>query len=209
MKGVSSSNGVITPGPLPTTTPLPGQGRIQPALFVRTLFCLRGGAGCRTPAHVDILAHDPYSVAGPTSPALNRDDVSVPDLGKLTRPLRAAERRGTALPRGRKRLWVTEFSWDSSPPDPQGVPVATQARWLEEALHIFWRAASTQQCGTGQRRTAHPRLWEYLSVRPVPTRRDGEARSHGLPLPVRGRAATRRKGRDLGPGAADGDGLTP
>ncbi len=43
------------------------------------------------------------------------------------------------LPRGHKRLWVTEISWDSSPPDPNGVPILTQARWLEQSLYVLWR----------------------------------------------------------------------
>jgi hypothetical protein len=34
---------------------------------------------------------------------------------------------------------VTEISWDSSPPDPQGVPINQQARWLEQALYVLWR----------------------------------------------------------------------
>jgi hypothetical protein len=31
------------------------------------------------------------------------------------------------------------MSWDSSPPDPQGVPEARHARWLEEAFYLLWR----------------------------------------------------------------------
>jgi hypothetical protein len=70
---------------------------------------------------------------------LNPGDVAVPDIGKLTRVLRAAERRGMALPRGHKRIWVTEMSWDSSPPDPHGVPEALHARWTEQGLYVLWR----------------------------------------------------------------------
>ena len=39
----------------------------------------------------------------------------------------------------RKPLWATEFWWDSNPPDPDGVPQQTQARWLEQALYLFWK----------------------------------------------------------------------
>jgi hypothetical protein len=38
------------------------------------------------------------------------------------------------------RFWVTEFSWDSSPPDPRGVPSRLHARWVAEALYRMWRA---------------------------------------------------------------------
>src|SRR5207248_1699459 len=36
--------------------------------------------------------------------------------------------------------WVTEFSWDSNPPDPKGVPVALEGRWVAEALYRMWSA---------------------------------------------------------------------
>jgi hypothetical protein len=121
---------VVTAGTAPFGDP-PGGRRIAPARFVRELL--------RRPARFDVLAHHPYSVAGPFRRALNRDDVSLPDLGKLIRPLRAAERAGRALPRGRKRLWITEVSWDSRPPDPDGVPAGVHARWLAEALYVLWR----------------------------------------------------------------------
>jgi hypothetical protein len=42
-------------------------------------------------------------------------------------------------PAGPKQLWVTEISWDSSPPDPDGVPIAKQAGWLEQAMYVLWR----------------------------------------------------------------------
>jgi hypothetical protein len=51
----------------------------------------------------------------------------------------AAEHSHRILPSGSKPLWATEISWDSSPPDPKGVPVATQARYLEQALYVLWR----------------------------------------------------------------------
>jgi hypothetical protein len=46
---------------------------------------------------------------------------------------------GRALPRKHKQLWVTEFSYDSNPPNPTGVSTARQARWLEEAFYLFWK----------------------------------------------------------------------
>jgi hypothetical protein len=38
------------------------------------------------------------------------------------------------------RFWVTEFSWDSSPPDPIAVPSKLHARWVAEALYRMWKA---------------------------------------------------------------------
>lgn len=142
VKSVNPSDQVITGGTAPFGDP-PGGPRIPPAEFVRDLLCLRGESlalePCPKPAHFDILAHHPYTIAGPFTPALNIDDVSVPDLGKLTRPLAVALRTGRALPRARKQLWVTEFSWNTDPPNPQAVPVAEEARWLEESFYELWR----------------------------------------------------------------------
>jgi hypothetical protein len=54
-------------------------------------------------------------------------------------PLRRAERLHLVGGAAHHELWVTETSWDSNPPDPHGVPVARQARWLEEAFYLLWR----------------------------------------------------------------------
>jgi hypothetical protein len=120
----------------------PGGQRIAPAAFDRTLFCLNRSLrpqSCPNPAHLDALDHHPYAIHGPFQHARNADDVSVPDLGKLKRILASARRYHRALPAGSKRLWVTEVSWDSNPPDPQGVPAATQARWLAETFYVLWK----------------------------------------------------------------------
>ena len=58
---------------------------------------------------------------------------------KIARVLHAAERVGHVLPAGPKQLWVTEISWDSSPPDPNGVPILEQAHWLEQSFYVLWR----------------------------------------------------------------------
>jgi hypothetical protein len=142
VKRVHSDNVVVTAGTAPFGDS-PGGQRMSPATFVRELLCLHGARlvpeRCPNPAHFDALAHHPYEVGSPFTKALNVDDVSAPDLGKLTRPLNKAVRLGRALPRKRKRLWVTEFSYDSNPPNPQAISIAMQARWLEESFYVFWR----------------------------------------------------------------------
>jgi hypothetical protein len=142
VKGLSRSNFVVMAGTAPYGDQ-PGGQRMQPVAFDRTLFCLSGAGlrptSCPDPAHLDAVSHHPYAIYGPLAHALNPDDASVPDIYKIARVLRAAERSGRVLPRGHKRLWVTEISWDSSPPDPHGVPIAEHARWLEQALYVLWR----------------------------------------------------------------------
>lgn len=117
--------------------------RMHPALFARELLCLHGERlrpeSCPSPAHFDVMAIDPYQVSSPTTRAYNIDDVSSPDLGKLTRVLKRAVSLRRAVPHRHKPLWVTEFSYDSNPPNPGAVSLATQARWLEEAFYLFWK----------------------------------------------------------------------
>jgi hypothetical protein len=143
VKAVNPDNVVVTAGTAPFGDPTPGGPRIPPARFVRALLCVDDRRlrpqPCPQPAHFDALDHHPYSIGGPLRKALNRDDVSLPDMGKLSRPLKAAVASGGALPAAPKQLWATELSWDSSPPDPDGVPAATQARWLSQAFYVLWR----------------------------------------------------------------------
>jgi len=144
--GVKATNRratVITAGTAPFGDPRVNGLRLSPARFIRELLCVRGRRRPRARrcplVRLDALSHHPYSTGGPTQPALGPDDAAVPDLYKITRPLRAAQRRGTVRPAGHKQLWVTELSWDSRPPDPQGVPAGRQARWLEGAFAILRR----------------------------------------------------------------------
>jgi hypothetical protein len=144
VKSVDPRAVVVTAGTAPFGDP-PGGLRTPPVVFWRDLLCLRGSgahlsrSSCPDPAHFDVMAHHPYSIGSPATPALDSGDVAIPDLGKLTSLLRAAQRLGTALPRGPHPLWITETSYNSYPPDPGGVPVNEQAHWLEQALAELWR----------------------------------------------------------------------
>lgn len=135
---------VVTGGTAPYGDLRQGERRMPPARFVRDFLCLDRplrARNCPDPAAFDVLAHHPYSVGGPFRRARNPDDVSVPDVrAKLITALRRAERLGTVRPRGRTRpVWVTEVSWDSRPPDPDGVPARVHASWLSTALYVLWR----------------------------------------------------------------------
>jgi hypothetical protein len=141
VKGAANSNFVVTAGTAPYGDP-PGGQRIAPVAFDRTLFCLSPRlrpTRCPDPPHLDAVSHHPYAIGGPLWHAANADDAAVPDVYKIANVLRAAERTRHVLPHGPKRLWVTEISWDSDPPDPQGVPIQRQARWYEEAMCVLWR----------------------------------------------------------------------
>jgi hypothetical protein len=142
VKAVSASNYVVQAGVAPYGDYPAGGQRMPPVIFEQTLLCLTPGrqpVSCPTPVHFDAIDSHPYGIYGPTWHAIDPGDVSVPDVYKLTRLLRAAERFHTVLPAGPKGNWVTEFSWDTKPPDPQAVPINTEAHWLEQALYVLWR----------------------------------------------------------------------
>jgi hypothetical protein len=81
---------------------------------------------------------DPYDVGSPTTRAGVANDISLPDLHKLTTVVRKAVRAGRAIG-GPKQLWVTEFSYESKPPNPYALSLKKQARWLEESFYIMWK----------------------------------------------------------------------
>ncbi len=144
VKSIDPSALVVTAGTAPFGDPGAGGQRIMPAEFWRDLLCLQQvgsrllSTGCTDPAHFDALAHHPYSVGSPDTAALNPDDVSLPDIGKLTVLLRAAERAGDALPHIYHQIWVTETGYNTSPPNPGGVPLWEDARWMDQAFELLW-----------------------------------------------------------------------
>jgi hypothetical protein len=52
--------------------------------------------------------------------------------------LDAAVKAGNVVSTLPVRFWVTEFAWDSNPPDPGGVPVELEGRWVAESLYRMW-----------------------------------------------------------------------
>lgn len=142
VKSVNPSALVATSGTAPYGDPVPGTGRIQPVAWWRSMLCVSKRltpVSCPDPARFDLYAHHPYAIAGPRAHAAYPDDAAIPDVNRITRVVQAAVAHGRALPKRHKRAWVTEISWDSSPPDPDGVPAARQARWLEGAFYQLWR----------------------------------------------------------------------
>jgi hypothetical protein len=141
VKSVNKSDVVMTAGMAPYGDG-PGGDRMHPVTFMSSLLCLPGkgipATKCPNPAHFDVYASDPYEVGSPTTHAYSPLDVSAPDLGRLTRLVDKAVSGGKALPRVHKHLWVTEFSYDSNPPNPNAISIQEQARWLEESFYVFW-----------------------------------------------------------------------
>jgi hypothetical protein len=142
VKSVHADNLVIAGGLGPFGYP---GAAVPPLQFMRDLLCLSKQLTrtCQDTIRFDVWSHHPYTQGGPSHRATRTDDASLGDLAEMGRVLRAGERLGTVQSGGRARYWVTEFSWDSSPPDPKAVPTALHARWVAEALYRMWKAGVT------------------------------------------------------------------
>jgi hypothetical protein len=88
----------------------------------------------------DIWAVHPYTSGGPRHHAFKSTDVSLGDLPKARAVLNAAVRARHVVSTHPVQFWVTEFSWDSKPPDSGGVPLGLEAQWVSEALFRAWQA---------------------------------------------------------------------
>ena len=164
VKSVNPQMLVVTGGTSPFGDPLggpyPSGVRVRPVQWWQKLLCVKPAKGkgkarkrkltryvreqnCSGTPMFDVLAHQAINNtgSGPMQSALSRYDASTPDLGRVVRVLRAAERLGT-VSGGRHPVWVTEFWWDSNPPNPAGSPLLTQARWIEQSLYLFWKAGA-------------------------------------------------------------------
>lgn len=127
----------------PSGGPVGGQIRIHPMEFMRRLLCMSAGSKpestCGEKVEFDVWAHHPYTYGGPTHKAFDPNDVSLGDLDKMRSLLRAARRAGhIKSSHADVGFWVTEFSYDSQPADPKGLPPALHARWVSESLYRMW-----------------------------------------------------------------------
>lgn len=157
---------------------------IGPLAFTRELFCLdarlrpyTGTAarrrGCRSFKRITAggFAIHPYTNGrGLAAPSFvdPGDGVSVVTLGRLTRILDAATRRGRA---NRMSVWDTEMGFQSRPPAPFGPPLATQATWINWGDWIQFRnprVAAVSQYGLDDTRGADNTGLRFFSGRRKP-----------------------------------------
>jgi len=120
---------------------------IGPMQFTRELLCMEGvkkpkkaKGTCEGGVHFDIFDIHPYTTGGPNHKG-HGNDVQMGDLGKLQSLLKAAKRAGRIVSSKKTvPLWITEFSWDTKPSDPGGLPMKIASRWVPEALYRAWQA---------------------------------------------------------------------
>ncbi|MCW3038746.1 MAG: hypothetical protein JWM31_651 [Solirubrobacterales bacterium] len=133
---------------------------MKPLRFLRQVYCLddalkplRGedaairdcpqddaGSAAFADAHPGLFAatgyaHHPYELtASPSKRPTDPDYVTIANLPRLSLALRqifAAYNRANGLP-----LYLTEFGFNTNPPNPLGVSLATQARYLAESQFL-------------------------------------------------------------------------
>jgi hypothetical protein len=125
----TNTAGDVTSGPLP---------------FMRKLLCLTPEgppqAACSKTIHFDAWSIHPYTSGGPNHHALLPDDVSLGDLPEMKAVLDAGVREHTVIVSRPVEFWITEFSWDSKPPDPDGVPAQVLTRWVAEGFYRMWQS---------------------------------------------------------------------
>jgi hypothetical protein len=144
VRGVAAGNVVVAGGLAPFRDVTPEVRQVDPdwgpLSFMRSMLCLSTNlvATCADRTDADVWAVHPYTSGGPTHRAQLPNDVSLGDLAKVQRTLAAARASGHLVSKKSVKLWVTEFSWDSNPPDPRGVPSFVLARWVPEALYRMW-----------------------------------------------------------------------
>jgi hypothetical protein len=124
--------------------------KVPPLQFLREMACLdrnyrqyRGRAaklrGCRRVGRIPTsgFAYHPYTLAG--GPGVNErpDDAAIGQLGRVRATLDKLARRGK-LPR-RLKIWITEFGFQTRPPDPFGTPIRRAPGFMDLSEWIAFR----------------------------------------------------------------------
>lgn len=140
--GVAPDNLVIAGALDPFKNHTPVWHTVAPLVFMRKVLCLSKGphphAVCKARVHFDIWSHHPYTFGGPFGHARLKDDVSLGNLSSMDAVLRAGVRLHRIVSAHRVQFWVTEFAWDTRPPNRHALRIQLQARATAEALHQMW-----------------------------------------------------------------------
>jgi hypothetical protein len=196
IKGVQPGANVIAGGLAPFGDPVSkNAARTRPVAFLRSTLCLTATLerSCGEVTRADTFSLHPYAVDRPSRHALDVNDATIPDYNRIATVLSAAWSERTVGPK-MPSSWVTEVSYDSSPPDPQGVPLATRARYISETMWRLWRVGVSSVTWYLMRDDAptpsYARTYQsgifYRSGR-----RKSDARAFRFPLLVTGRSASR------------------
>ena len=129
---------------------------MKPLLFLRELGCVDGRyrrvrsgtcRGFRAPLADGIDYHPHGVLRAPDRPDPDPDQAQIADLSKLERAIDRVQRAGGLRYSrgGRFPLWLTEFGYQTDPPDPYlGVTPGQQALWLQWAAYLAWKDPRVQ-----------------------------------------------------------------
>jgi hypothetical protein len=126
--------------------------RIRPLAFLRELACVDGnyhpysgstarGHGCDhfKPLPGTGFAYHPYTLAGgPDIATPNPDEATISDLGRV---LHALDRLSNAhrFQSHRMPIWISEFGFQTSPPDPYATPLGRVPDFLGQSEWLAYR----------------------------------------------------------------------
>src|ERR671915_264692 len=126
------------------------QRKVPPLQFLREMACLDGNyrqyrgraaklRGCSRVGRIPTsgFAYHPYTLAGGPSVDEARDDAAIGQLGRVRATLDKLARRGK-LPR-RLKIWITEFGYQTRPPDPFGTPIGRAPNLMDLSEWIAFR----------------------------------------------------------------------
>jgi Cellulase (glycosyl hydrolase family 5) len=134
---------------------------LRPALFIREMFCLnsrlrpyRGSAAkarnCGNVKKLAILkklprlvyAHHPYTKkTSPLKKDKSPDAITIANLGTLPKLLDRIAAKTKLIPSG-LRIVLTEFGWETKPPDPlNGITLQQQAEWNNLGDYAAYKSA--------------------------------------------------------------------
>jgi hypothetical protein len=124
-----------------------GNADTSPLAFLRKLLCMKGRSSptptsCNPKLRADYWAVHPYTSGNVWHHAFHPDDVSFGDLPQWKKLIARAVKAGHLRAKGGGKnvgYWITEFSWDTKPPDPKAVPTTLHARWTSEAIYRAWQ----------------------------------------------------------------------
>lgn len=153
---VNPDNFVIAGGLAPNSVK---DRAIGPLTFTRLALCMNGNfqnprpvQGCNFRVKADAWAVHPYTTGSPIHMPRKADSMTVAALPRMAKMLEAANKANRLVSKsGKTQLWATEFSWDSRPPDPGGVPSALLSRWVSQAMYLMFKANVRQMIWFGLR----------------------------------------------------------
>jgi hypothetical protein len=147
VRRVHADNVVVAGALFPFTLNRSNGRTIGPYRFMREVLCLSEKLkvipGCGPPLQIDVWSHHPYTSGDANHKGGHPDSISLGDMARMKKVLRAAAVQDRIASHGPVKFWVTEFGWDTAPADPKGVPLGLHARWVSEALYRSWNAGVT------------------------------------------------------------------